>query len=192
MNSRSILLAAALVAACASSQSSPPVEISAASQRISTPQGTGTTIGGPVASQVAIASRFTSSPDSVFAALQSVYKELAVPLTIVDPMGRQIGNQTFRTRRRLGGSPMQNYIDCGGSGGQPNAETYDISLSLLSYVTVNGKEISLVTRISATANDATIGRGNAVNCSTTGTLEQRIETMTRARLNPITMRGRNP
>jgi hypothetical protein len=196
MNSRPmvpvVMLVAIFVSACASSQANPPVELSAGSQRISTPQGTGTTIGGPVAAQAGIAARFTSPPDSVFAALQSVYREIAVPLTIVDPAGRQIGNQSLRTRRRLGGAPMQSYLDCGGSSGQPNAETYDISLSLLSYVTVAGKEVTLVTRMSATANDATIGRGNAMNCSTTGELEKRIETMTRAKLNPIGVRGRNP
>ncbi len=70
-----------------------------------------------------------------------------VPLTVLDPVGRSIGNQSFRARRRLAGVPMQTYLDCGGSSGQPNAETYDISLSLLSYVAVDGKNVTLVTRI---------------------------------------------
>ena len=196
MNSRPVcfvaIVSAALGSACASSQANPPVEISAGSQRISTVTGSGTTIGGPVASPAGIAARLTSPPDSVFAALQSVYKELAVPLTVVDPTGRQIGNQSFRTRRRLAGAPMQTYLDCGGSSGQPNAETYDITLSVVSYVAVAGKEVTLVTRLSATASDATIGRGNSMNCSTTGDFEKRVETMTRAKLNPIEIRGRNP
>ncbi len=184
MKARSALLVLFLTAACASSQTNPPVELTAGSQRISNPNGTGTTIGGPVAAQVGIAARFTSPPDSVFAALQAVYKELGVPLTVLDPVGRSIGNQSFRARRRLAGVPMQTYLDCGGSSGQPNAETYDISLSLLSYVAVDGKNVTLVTRISATGNDPAFGRANSIGCSTTGELEKRIETAARGKLAP--------
>ncbi len=54
MKARSALLVLFLTAACASSQTNPPVELTAGSQRISNPNGTGTTIGGPVAAQVGI------------------------------------------------------------------------------------------------------------------------------------------
>jgi hypothetical protein len=192
MTARFVLLTLVLAGACASSQANPPVEMSGGSQRIVNPVGSGGATLGPVAAQAGIAARFKSPPDSVFAALQDVYKELGVPLTLVDPAGRAIGNQSFRTRRRLGNAPMQNYLDCGGSGGQPNAETYDISLSLVSYVQVEGAESTLITRITASGNDPSLGRGNAMACSTTGELEKRIETATRAKLNPIGMRERRP
>ena len=73
---------------------------------------------------------------------------------------------------------MQTYIDCGGQPGQPNAETFDIELTLLSYVTAaSGGGSTLTSRVSAIGNDPNHGQGNQMRCSSTGELEARIAKM---------------
>jgi hypothetical protein len=173
--------------ACASSgnkpDTSPPVEVMAATQRIVSPMDNTKLIGGTVAAAVAVGVSVTAPANDVFTALQAVYKEMAIPEGTFEPAARTIGNQQFRVRRKLAGQPMTKWMDCGTASGQPNAETYDIQFSLISYVTVTDAKTSLLTtRVSGAGNDPAFGRGNQVMCNTQGNLEKYIEAQVKAKL----------
>jgi hypothetical protein len=172
--------------ACASSQtpsSSVPDMVAPTTQRIVNPVASSQTIGGMTVASSGIGVEVAAAPDAVFAALQAVYKDLGITVTDLDATSRSIGNQSFRTRRKLGGVPMQTVLDCGNGSGGPNAETYDISVNLISYVQAKGASAStLVTRLSGVGNDPAFGRGNGVQCNTLGEFEKKIEAAVRAKL----------
>jgi hypothetical protein len=170
--------------ACASSAGSPSPDVSTVpvTDRITTSTGGAITIGG-TATAVGIPGEVAAAPDAVFQALSAVYADLAIPATEVTPKDRAIGNLSFKARRRIGGVPMQRYFDCGGSGGQPNAETFNLVITINSYVTAGRDGGSVVTtRIQAVGSDPAHGDSNQLRCTSEGELELRIAQMSRERL----------
>jgi hypothetical protein len=180
MTRTSAFLMLALVCGCASSAAPPPdVAVVPTSDRIVTGSGDFMTIGGSAAT-VGISGDIQASPDDVFRAVQAVYADLKIPISDISPSDRVIGNQLFKTRRRVAGIPMQNYLNCGGSSGQPNAEMFDITMNIQSYVTVPKTGGStLTTRLQAVGSDPNHGNDNQLRCASTGELEKRIAQMTR-------------
>jgi hypothetical protein len=135
------------------------------------------------AETVGVSAAIAAPVDQVFAALVVVYRELKVPLMDANQAQRMLGNQSLKSRRSIGGVPMQNYMDCGGQPGQPNEETFDLSLSLMSYVTAGSDGGStLTTRFSGFGSDPNHGQGNQMHCSSTGELEARIAKMVKLQL----------
>ncbi len=187
MSRVTVVLFAVVVSACASSQSAPgaqpPVEIGATTQRIQSAMDNTKLIGGAVANQVAVGVPVAAPAAEVWTALQAVYAELKVPEGTLETSSRTIGNQQFRVRRKFAGESMMKWVDCGSGSGGPNAETYDIQLSLISYVAAGGaKQSTLTTRVSGQGSDPAFGRSNSTVCNTQGELEKKIEEMVKAKL----------
>lgn len=164
---------------------SPDVAAVPVTERIVTGTGGAITIGSS-ATTVGISSDVGAPPREVLAALRSVYDGLHFPVTELSGGELGVGTGSFRVRRRVGGVPLQQYLDCGGSPGQPNAETFDIVLSLLSYVTPRADApttlTTLTTRTAALGSDPKYGVGNQLRCSSTGELERRIGRLVREKL----------
>jgi len=118
--------------------------------------------------------------DSAWAALKSVYSELGIPVTTLVDASHLIGNEGFKVRRRIGKVPMQRILDCGGAQGMPNAETYDIMMSISSNFVKNPKAgFNLITRIDASGKSANFSREASVICASLGELEKLIGEMVR-------------
>ena len=114
-------------------------------------------------------------PDSAFKLLQAAYGDAAIPLTTIMTSEGNLGNSAFKVRRKLGAQPMQKYLDCGVKEGIPNAETYQITLSVLSWVAADAKGgTTITTRIQGVGNDPTHGGGTSTMCLSTGELETRL------------------
>lgn len=121
-----------------------------------------------------------ASMDSAWAALRAVWTELGIPITNLVDDQHVVGNETFKTRRRIGKIPMQNILDCGSTQGMPNAETYDIMMSIWSFLAPNPKGgLNLVTRMDATGKSPNFSRDASVTCSSVGELEKVIATQVR-------------
>jgi hypothetical protein len=69
--------------------------------------------------------------DQVWRALPGVFDSLKVPLNTLDPKAHTIGNDGFKIRQRLGTVALSKYIDCGTTQIGPNADSYDIVLTVL-------------------------------------------------------------
>jgi hypothetical protein len=135
------------------------------------------------AETVGVSAAIAAPAEQVYAALVAVYRDIKVPLTDANASQHVLGNQTLKIRRSIGGVPMQNYIDCGGQPGQPNAETFDLNLNLMSFVTAGTDGGStLTTRLSGVGSDPNHGQGNQMQCSSTGELEARIAKMVKLQL----------
>jgi hypothetical protein len=177
-----LCLAVLALCACASPGGpSPDVSVEPMADRVQSGAGT-LTIGGS-ATTVGMAVDIAAPPDDAFRALQSVYEDLKIPVADLSPKDRIVGNQQFKTRRRIAGVPMQTYLECGGNPGQPNAETYDVIITVLSNVSASKDGASsLTTRIQAIASDPGHGQVNQMRCSTTGELEARIAKLVREKV----------
>jgi hypothetical protein len=120
--------------------------------------------------------------DAVFRILPSVFDSLPVAVTTLDPAKRQLGNNGFKIRNRLGKNPLSYYLDCGGSSQiGPNADSYDVVLTVMTTVSGGAGSASLSTLVEAQARPATYNQ--AYNrCSSKGSLEQRIADLVTKRL----------
>src|SRR4051812_41608986 len=55
------------------------------------------------------------APDQVFRVLPNVLDSLGIPVAMLEPSKRSIGNPAFKIRQRIKGTPLSRYIDCGSS-----------------------------------------------------------------------------
>ena len=120
----------------------------------------------------------TGSPDQAWAVLPGVYSELLIPVSMNDPKTKSIGNTGWKTRRSIGRVPAQRYLDCGSSGTLENAETYQLTLSIVTTVLPNSSGGSIIsTAITGTGRNPVTSSQADVRCVSKGDLEIRIRDM---------------
>jgi hypothetical protein len=125
----------------------------------------------------------TGTVAQVWSVLPSIYQDLGIPLTVKDDNRKVIGNEGWRTRRSIGRVPMQRYLDCGRSGTIENAETYSISMTIVTTVSANAGGGSVVgTIVSATGRNPITSSTQEVRCVSKGDLEIRIRDMVQQRI----------
>jgi hypothetical protein len=153
----------------------------AATTRIST--GDGQTVALPTAAEAVAARTTIAAPaDDVWGALPAAYEALGMRVATIDSKTRRIGNESMRARRRIGDIPMVRLLSCGGAIGAPNAETFDITLYVISQLSpASAGSTTLATVVQATGKSPNFG-GNEVSCTSTGSLERRIEELVRAKV----------
>ncbi len=125
-----------------------------------------------------VALTVSGSVDEAWAVLPVVYRELAIPLTMNEPKSKTIGNTGWKMRRSIGKVPVYRYVDCGSSGTMQNAETYELTLSIVTQVKADAAGGSqLLTLITGTGRNPITSSSAEVNCVSTSQLELRIRDM---------------
>jgi hypothetical protein len=129
-----------------------------------------------------VSSAIDAPVENVWRVLPSVYERLDVPLSVLDTVAKQVGNRSFRPRR-IGGSRLSKYIDCGrGITATQNADAYQVTMSLLTKVKqADGGGTLLSIEISGNAKPRAVS-GNPVRCVSKGTLETFMADLVRERL----------
>jgi len=118
----------------------------------------------------------------VWEVMPDAYKELSIPVALLVPQEHRIGIEALRIRRKLGDLPLQRVLDCGGTPGAPNAETYEVTMVVLTQLSLaSAGETVLATLVQGTARSPNFG-GAEVACTSNGLLERRMEEVVRARL----------
>ena len=131
---------------------------------------------------VATTVRLSATADQVFSTLPAAYEKLGITVTTMVTKERMIANPDLRARARLGGIPLRRLFDCGGASGDPNADTFQLTISVASEVKDNGDGSStLSTLLQANGRPVQFGGGD-VRCSTTGELERMIEQQVKLKL----------
>ena len=121
--------------------------------------------------------------EKAWVALQEVYTTLGIPVTELNQQSRTIGNNAYRVRRRIGGVPTMRALDCGGDSGMPNAETYQLLLTVKSRIIPSDAGGSVVqTTLEGTGKNPTTAASSDVRCSSMGTLEKRIADLVKAKV----------
>ncbi|HSJ09524.1 MAG TPA: hypothetical protein VK928_06400 [Longimicrobiales bacterium] len=112
--------------------------------------------------------------EQVWRALPAAYQSVGIELALTDSTRGLLGNPGFRARRRLGGTVLSRYLDCGHAQGAPSADTYEVHFSVLTEVQrqADGKTI-VSTNVDASARPINFA-GEPVRCLSRGELETRI------------------
>ncbi|KPJ87764.1 MAG: hypothetical protein AMS18_14180 [Gemmatimonas sp. SG8_17] len=149
-----------------------------------------TYVGGPAigdmdfytSEETVVSSAIDAPVESVWSVLPSVYDRLDVSLSVLDTVAMQVGNRSFKPRR-IGGSRLSKYIDCGrGITATQNADAYEVTMSLLTSVkqAVGGGSV-LSIEIGGNAKPRAVS-GNPVRCVSKGTLEAFMADLVREQL----------
>ena len=148
------------------------------------------TIRGGGAGSLTISSRSVSDvshlaypAEAVWRIMPSVFDSLGIPVTVLNPVTKTIGNYAYKTRQRLGRLPLSKYLDCGNTQIGPNADSYDVVLSVTTSVMPDGDpaKTKVVTLVEAQSRPITFNQ--AYNrCSSKGGIESRVVDIIEARL----------
>ena len=130
----------------------------------------------------ASSAEITAPPEAVWLAVQKVYKDLDIPLTVDNPAAHQLGNNDFFKTRQIGGERMSSYIDCGSGVTGPKADTWRIVMSLLTDVLPTANGTTLKVTFKASGKDMTAGSSFLVPCGNNGRLESSVIARVKAAL----------
>jgi hypothetical protein len=122
--------------------------------------GLETTIAGPA--------------DRVWSAIASVYADLGLEVNFREPSSFRIGACYQKVRSRLGKELLSVLLDCGETNSIPNADRYDIGLTVLSTVQSNHPMTSVFTFVLGVGLNASGAASNRIWCYSKGVLEERI------------------
>ena len=122
-------------------------------------------------------STIEASPDVVFSALAAAYQELGIDVKFLNSTTREVGNKRFPKMYDLGGVRLSKYVGCGSTETGPVADSYRVTMSIVSQVTPSGTGSRVSTQLTAYAEDLGSSKGT-LSCLTLGALEQRINQLT--------------
>ena len=165
-----VMLTIIAASACSSSQTKP--EVAARPETVRVVGSTGmTTSVGTTTSDHAVTTKMAALPARVWQVLPIVFDSLGIDIAHLDHQARVIGNRDLKVRGKLGKVPLRRYVDCGNAQGAPSADTYEVSLSVMTQVqpadTVTTNVSTLVQAVARPVNFS----GDYVRCLSTRALE---------------------
>jgi hypothetical protein len=124
---------------------------------------------GPTSGQTMI----EAPPAAALAALNSAYADLGIEVKLWNPETGEVGNRNFTKMYRLAGKPLSDYVGCGTTTTGQAADSYRVTMSLVSRVTPAAGGSRVETQLTAYAEDIGSSKGTLA-CLTLGTLEGRL------------------
>ena len=119
-------------------------------------------------------SSIASPINNVWRVMPGVYQSMKIPLTTLDQASHTVGNEGFKALKQLDGVPLSKYIECGTTQIGPNADSYDVHLSIVSQlVTVDNGTTKLTTILQASARPLAYAQEYS-RCSTKGVFEAKL------------------
>lgn len=117
--------------------------------------------------------------------LPTAYDSLSIPLSLIDPKKHVMGNDGFKLRQTLGRKRLSTYIECGTTQVGPNADSYEVHLTVLTNLEADGPtRTKLTTTLTAAAKPMQFAQDYS-RCSSKSGIETRIaEIMTAAAARP--------
>lgn len=166
------------VVACAGSNATPEASPAPVEQHVQiSTAGSQTSLGSSlnlVPSSGLTSHHFAAPIEQVWKVLPAVFDSLGVPVGLLDPRAHAIGNNGFKVRGKLGKVGLARYIDCGTTQIGPNAESYDITLTLTTTLSSTPDGATAMSmNLLASAKPMAFGQ-DAFPCSSKGALEKRV------------------
>jgi hypothetical protein len=160
------VIAAVSLAGCATANQTP-----AHGDRVvaSSPGGIIRTYDGPTSGEAMM----NAPPQATLAALNSAYADLGIEVKLWNPQTGEVGNKNFTKMYRLAGKPLSDYVGCGTITTGQAADSYRVTMSLVSHVTSTASGSKVDTQLTAYAEDIGSSKGTLA-CLTLGTLEGRL------------------
>ncbi|MEP6494405.1 MAG: hypothetical protein ABJF01_17100 [bacterium] len=114
------------------------------------------------------------SSEQVWRIMPAVFESLGISLTTVDPQKHVIGNEGFKVRKQLGTVTLSKYIECGTTQIGPNADSYEVYMTILTSVQPGPSGGTAVgTTVEAAARPLTVAQEYS-RCSSKSLLESKI------------------
>lgn len=122
---------------------------------------------------IAEESTIALSAATVWGVLGGVYEQLDIPVTTTDPATMTVGNAGY-VARRIGGTRMNAFLDCGMNPGGPLANQYEVTIAVMSRLKkVEEDRTELSTVVNGSAKPRATS-GYPVACTTRQELEELI------------------
>lgn len=113
--------------------------------------------------------------EAVWAALPAVYAEFGLEINFREPGPKRTGACYQRVHGRLGKELLSTFVDCGDSRSVPNADRFDVALTVLTTVVpISNKASKVFTFVLGAGNDPTSSNAR-IWCYSKGALEARIQ-----------------
>ena len=114
-----------------------------------------------------------ATPAQALTALKAAYNEVGIDVKLWDTSRGQVGNENFSRMYRLGRTPLSEYVGCGITSMGAAADSYRVTMSLVSQVTDVPDGARIDTQLLARADDLASSKGQ-ISCLTRGTLETKV------------------
>lgn len=121
-----------------------------------------------------VGARVVNAPvANVWSVLDEVYGRLGIPVGLSHPAELEFGNGQFRARG-VEGERLSKYFDCGRGPLGPHADTYEVTLSVITRLVEASTDSTVVVTTSEGSAKSRGTSGNPLYCASNGTLELRI------------------
>jgi hypothetical protein len=171
-------------AGCASTSSAPDLGPSSPTTTAMAQSGGSRAAGVTVSVQnTSVAQRavIAAPMEKTWEALDKAYAALAIAPSERNATTHSIGNTSFKARRKLGDIQLRKALDCGGDTSAPNAESYEITMSVRSQLSPDPSGgVLLQTFVEGIGKNALTNSGNQVPCYSSGGIETRIADLVRS------------
>jgi len=126
-------------------------------------------------SRVVANERRVAAPlEHVWALIPATFDSLGIPVGLHDPRTYTYGSRMLRVSRQFAGARLSTLLDCGQTVMGPNADRYEVTLSVTTTLAAAPDgETSVYTAVSGRGRDPGRG-GDTVRCASTGRLERMI------------------
>jgi hypothetical protein len=121
----------------------------------------------------AVSALIDAPMDRLWVMLPSAYDSLGIPISLIDPKKRTMGHEGFKVHAKLGKERLSTYFECGTTQVGPNADSYELYLTVLSTAEAVSTRTRVTTTISAAAKPLQFSQAYS-RCSTKGVLEKRL------------------
>ncbi|MDH5588830.1 MAG: hypothetical protein OEZ37_02165 [Gemmatimonadota bacterium] len=173
-----LLLAAAVLTACASSGSERPPRAAPVRSVVS--------VGGmgraEMHTEAGVGQRtYGVAARQVWPHLSIVFERLEIPVETLDERAMEIGNLGYGARR-VEGKWMSTYIDCGTNLTGILANNHDITLTVIARLEARPDGTSVLTTLVDAWGKPRATSGNPIHCQSKGVLEERVAELVAQRL----------
>jgi hypothetical protein len=113
-------------------------------------------------------------PDLVWRALAVAYDSVGIKINFLDANAHLMGNSGLTLKSKLGAARLSDYIDCGRTQGASSADTYDVTMVVISHVRfAESGKTEIATRLTSAARPPTLGQQFS-RCTSTTVLERKL------------------
>ena len=116
-----------------------------------------------------------ASPTRVWEVLPAVLTDLGLEINFREPATKRIGSCYQKVRVRLGKDALSSFVDCGDNRGLPNADRYEVALTVLvTVVPTSPTTTKIFTFLLGVGMEVSGAASSRLWCFSRGVLEERI------------------
>ncbi len=113
--------------------------------------------------------------DVVYRAVMDAYKTLGIPPGNTNGQLGIVGSERFERAHSLAGAPMSLSFSCGDGSTGPNADSFKLTIAIVSWIKPDDKGNTILGIATAAAGQGQEGvRRNPRECASTGRVEEKI------------------